>query len=269
MTPEEQKLHFDTFGYLVAPGLFSEDEMARFSDWFDEGFARHHGPFEGGRQMIQPGLQLHPDLCDHYVDDARMLDTVDNLIGEDNLLMASDAQRRSGNTYWHQDTVIPMEEGKDGDYVMLKTQLYFDDLTSGEGSLWVLPGSHRKGYHQFVRDLIQQCDSENEQALTPAGVAPMDLPGAISVKTKPGDVIFFNEKLAHSSWGGWSGRRFLGVSWGEKPTEEYHVEWIMHHANRWQRKCLNETKTQFPPHLVEHASPRLKEMIEYLHSKGF
>ena len=105
-----------------------------------------------------------------------------------------------------------------------------DDLTSGEGSLWLLPGSHRKGYHVSVRDLIQRCDSDNEEALTPAGIAPMDLPGAISVRTKPGDVIFFNQKLAHSSWCGPTGRRFLGVTWGEKPTEDYHFEWIMHHA---------------------------------------
>ena len=270
MTPEEEKLHFDTFGFLVVQGLFSVDEMARFSDWFDEGFARYHGPLDSDRQFIEPGLQLHPGLCDDYVDDARMLDVVDNLMGNgDYLLMASDAQRRAGNTYWHQDTVIPVEEGKAGDYLMVKVQLYFDDLTSGEGSLSVLPGSHRKGYHQSVRDLIQGCDSDNEEVLTPAGVAPIDLPGAISVKTKPGDVIFFNQKLAHSSWGGPTGRRFLGVSWGEKPTEDYHFEWIMHHANRWQRACMNETRTQFPPHLVEHASPRLRKTMEFLHSRGF
>ena len=77
------------------------------------------------------------------------------------------AQCRSGNTYWHQDTVIPMEEGKEGDYLMLKLQLYFDDIASGKGSLWVLPGSHRKDYHHAVRELIEQCDKENDEALTP------------------------------------------------------------------------------------------------------
>ena len=82
------------------------------------------------------------------------------------------------------------------DYLMMKVQFYLDGLTSGSGCLRVLPGSHRKGYHQSVRDFIHQCDTDNEEALTPAGIAPMDLPGAISLKTKPGDVIFFDEKLA-------------------------------------------------------------------------
>ena len=148
MTLEEQKLHFDTFGFLVKQGLFSTAEVARFSAWFNEGFARYHGPLDSALQIVQPGLQLHPGLCQYFFDDARILDTLDNLMGEDYLLMASDAQRRAGSTYWHQDTSIPMEEDKVGDYLMLKIQLYFDDLTSGEGSLWVLPGSHRKGYHR-------------------------------------------------------------------------------------------------------------------------
>ena len=269
MTPQEEKLHFDTFGFLVVQGLFSVEEMARFSDWFDAGFARYQDQLDSDRQFIEPGLQLHPGLCHHYVDDARVLNILDNLMGEDYLMMASDAQCRSGNTYWHQDTVIPMEEGKEGDYLMLKLQLYFDDLTSGKGSLWVLPGSHRKGYHHAVRELIVQCDKENDEALTPVGVAPMGFPGAIPVETRPGDVIFFNQKLAHSSWGGPEGRRFLGVTWGEKPTEDYHFEWIMHHANKWKKACLNEAKTEFPEHMVERSSPRLRKTIEYLYSRGF
>ena len=269
MTIEEQKRHFETFGFLVKEGLFSAAEMARFSTWFDEGFARYHGPLDSERQFVEPGLQLHPGLCQHYVGDARILDTLDNLMGEDYLLMASDAQRRAGNTYWHQDTVIPMEEDKVGDYLMLKIQLYFDDLTSGEGSLWVLPGSHRKGYHRAVRELIEQCDKKDEEALTPVGVAPLDLPGAIPVKTKPGDIVFFNQKLAHASWGGASGRRFLGVTLGEKPTADYHLEWIMQHANRWKEVCMNDSKTQFPAPLAEHSSPRLRKAIEYLYSRGF
>jgi len=269
MTLEEQKLHFDTFGFLVKQGLFSTAEVARFSAWFNEGFARYHGPLDSALQIVQPGLQLHPGLCQYFFDDARILDTLDNLMGEDYLLMASDAQRRAGSTYWHQDTNIPMEEGKVGDYLMMKIQLYFDDLSSGEGSLWVLPGSHRKGYHYAMRELLVQCDKKDEGALTPAGVAPMDLPGAIPVKTKPGDIVFFNQKLAHSSWGGSSGRRFLGVTMGEKPTEEYHLEWIMQHANRWKEVCMNDSKTQFPKPLTEHSSPRLRQAIKYLCSRGF
>ena len=171
MTLEEQKLHFDTFGFLVKEGLFSTKEMACFSAWFDEGFARYHGPLDSERQFVEPGLQLHTGLCQYYVDDARILDTLDNLMGEDYLLMASDAQRRVGNTYWHLDTNIPMEADKTGDYLMTKIQLYFDDLTSGEGSLWVLPGSH-------VRPLTRE---ENEQ-LHKDPRAP--LPGGVQTKLK-------------------------------------------------------------------------------------
>ena len=86
---------------------------------------------------------------------------------------------------------------------------------------------------------------------------------------QPGDVVFFNQKLAHSSWGGSSGRRFLGVTLGEKPTEDYHLEWIMQHANRWKEACMNDSKTQFPEPLTEHSSPRLRKALDYLYSRGF
>ena len=243
--------------------------MERFSAWFDVGFARHFGPLDCDRQCVEPGLQLHPGLCAHYLDDARILDTLDNLMGDDYLMMASDAQRRVGDTYWHQDTVIPTEQRTGGDYLMVKVQLYFDDLTSGEGSLWVLPGSHRLGYHQAMYELILQCGREKEDEATPAGVAAVDFPGAIPLKTKPGDVVFFNQKLAHASWGARSERRFLGMTFGENPTQEYHVDWILHHGHKWRKMCMNEARTEFPEHLVEHSSPRLRKTIEYLHSRGF
>ena len=69
MTQEEEKLHFDTFGFVVREGMYGAAEMARFSAWFD-GFARYHDPFEGERQFVQPGLQLHLGLCEQYLDAA-------------------------------------------------------------------------------------------------------------------------------------------------------------------------------------------------------
>ena len=80
---------------------------------------------------------------------------------------------------------------------------------------------------------------------------------------------FFSTRSSPTLHGVPHGSAFPRGDVGEKPTENYQFEWIMQHANRWQKDCMNETRTQFPKHLVEHASPRLRKSIEYLHSRGF
>ena len=154
MTAGEEKVHFDTFGFIIRRGLFGPEEMQKFSQWFDEGCDAQCGSFTGERQMGYPGLSIHEGFCHHYLDDPRILDTLENLMGADFMLIASDAQRHSGNSHWHQDTVIPMEEGKASEYLMLKVIMYLDDHSEGPGCLWLLPGSHKRGYAESIRALI-------------------------------------------------------------------------------------------------------------------
>ena len=146
MTPEQEKVHFDTFGFIIKRSLFSPKEMEMFSRWFDEGCDAKCGPFVGAGQMGYPGLGIHEGFCHHYLDDPCIMDTLDNLMGEGFQLVASDAQRHGGNTSWHQDTAIPMEAGKEIEYLMLKVIMYLDDHSDGPGCLWLLPGTHRRGY---------------------------------------------------------------------------------------------------------------------------
>ena len=44
MTPEQEKVHFDTFGFIIKRSLFSPKEMEMFSRWFDEGCDAKCGP---------------------------------------------------------------------------------------------------------------------------------------------------------------------------------------------------------------------------------
>ena len=269
MTPEQEKVHFDTFGFIIKRSLFSPKEMEMFSRWFDEGCDAKCGPFVGAGQMGYPGLGIHEGFCHHYLDNPCIMDTLDNLMGEGFQLVASDAQRHGGNTSWHQDTAIPMEAGKEIEYLMLKVIMYLDDHSDGPGCLWLLPGTHRRGYGEALRAMTTKGNPIDADALTPAGVPPMDIPGAIATNTRPGDIIFFNQKLGHSSWGGQPGRRFLGITFGGKPTEDWQVEWLVNHGEQWKHSCSNETNTQFPEHLVKTAGPRRRELIEFMHSRGY
>ena len=187
------------------------------------------------------------------------------------MLVASDAQRHSGNSHWHQDTVIPMEEGKPSEYLMLKVVIYLDDHSEGPGCLWVLPGSHKRGYAESIRALMGMGNPTDSRYvdLQPVCRQP-PFPGAVPTKTRPGDIIFFNQKLAHSSWGGQPGRRFLGLTFGAKPTEDWQVEWLVHHGERWKKKCVGMSGSRSfrntwsgPQALV------VVRLIEFMYSRGY
>ena len=45
MTPQEEKVHFDTFGFIIKRRLFGPEEMQNFSHWFDEGCDAQCGSF--------------------------------------------------------------------------------------------------------------------------------------------------------------------------------------------------------------------------------
>lgn len=269
MTPKQEKVHFDTFGFIIKRSLFSAEEMEQFSRWFDEGCDAVCGPFVGTGQMGYPGLSIHAGFCDQFLDDPRIMDRLETLMGDGFQLIASDAQRHGGNSSWHQDTVIPMEAGKPTEYLVLKVIMYLDDHSEGPGCLWLLPGTHRRGYGDALRGLITMGNPSDADALTPAGVPPTQLPGAIATNTRPGDIIFFNQKLGHSSWGGKPGRRFLGLTFGAKPIEDWQIEWLVHHGEQWKHSCANERNSQFPDHLVKSAGARRRALIEFMHSRGY
>ncbi len=269
MTRQQEKVYFDTLGYLVKRQLFSAEEMTCFSSWYNANFDKHIQQTEHATsQMAYPGVALHEGFCRQYLEDDRILDTLENLMGEGYIFLASDAQRFAGNTRWHQDTIIPMEDGSDGEYLMVKAIMYLDDLSDGQGSLCLLPGSHHRDYAEAVRPVMEG-RIEDTNAITPAGMRPMEYPGAIDACTRPGDIVFFNSKMAHSSWGGSNNRRYFGLSFGSKPTKDWHFQWLHYHQDKCREMFMGGEGSHYPPHLVQGISTRLQTKIEPMLSWGY
>ena len=183
---EAMKRHFETFGYFVLRSAFDGAQMARFSAAFDAGFDRMCGPFDervpGERgasernQMAYPGLQLDPIFAREFLDDPTVLHISRLFLGEDCILVASDAQRIESWTHWHADT--PPEV----DYSMMKCIMYLDDHGDGQGSVALLPGSHHFGFASRAVALGRAADEAEE----PEPWMRDQLPGAVTACTRPG-----------------------------------------------------------------------------------
>ena len=51
-------------------------------------------------------------------------------------------------------------------------------------------------------------------------------------------------------------------------TEDWQVDGLVDHGERWKKMCRNERQSQFPEHLVRTAGPR-RRLIEFMYSRGY
>ena len=91
---------------------------------------------------------------------------------------------------WHQDEdAIPTR-----DRSLCGAWIAIDDATIDNGCLWVIPGSHRKGY------IYGRSEHDNDDEYDYSGQSTgFDESGKVPVAVKAGTVVFFNGYLLHSS----------------------------------------------------------------------
>jgi len=198
---EQQINFFNTFGYLMFPGLFSPSEIA----WITEEFECSIRDFGGGRAhdgcrrtMFGGPIEHRPRLCT-LLDDPRILNIVGGILGEDFNYASGDGNYYTGDTGWHPD-------GNWGQLFACKVAFYLDPLRRDSGCLRVIPGSQRPEH--FVR--VQKINPNRSLELF--GVAPRDFPTSAALESNPGDLVIFNHDTYHASFGGGTRRRMFTMN---------------------------------------------------------
>ena len=135
-----QIAHFDTFGFLVLTQLFSAEEtnvlreasLATFQE------LRGGGPYAGEAEWGLPFFERDPLLAT-VVDDERIHQIPESLLGPDFFLDGTQGNLRVGDTPWHGATEFTE------DIRHIKVAMYLDSATKDTGALRVIPGSHKHG----------------------------------------------------------------------------------------------------------------------------
>lgn len=188
---------FDTFGYVVLPGLLADD-----IEWITEEFAmvfadRGIVHDHVRRSCVVPFIDQRERLCT-LLDHPKIEGLAASLLGEDFNYVGGDGNYYAGDTEWHSDGFHQIGR-------FIKIAMYLDPVRRESGALRVIPGSHR-------------VDLETSWAARRArrsrelwGIAQSDVP-AISLDSNPGDVVAFNHNLMHSAFGGSSHRRMFTLN---------------------------------------------------------
>ena len=155
------------------------------------------------------------------------------------------------------------------------TDIYLDESDPDNGGLWGIPGSHLGGYHPELREQVIASFTEGKEA--------GDVPSAVPVVAKPGDVNLHANSVVHGSFASRTPRlrRTLYFHWDNytdvalrSPDEQWR------RIYPWAQQMLRDAialraarypnETAFPYQMVEpDALPGAStEWFSYLEARG-
>ena len=207
----QQKAFFESFGFLVLPGLL-QDSVGEIIDAFEEVWARrpaNNGQRHDGSRnsQIVPFIDQHERLC-ALLDDPRIEGLVEGLVGEGFNYVGSDGNFYVGDTPWHSDRWI-------SEVRFVKVAFYLDPVKRDSGCLRLIPGSHR--LEDTFSSRLHEVIKESTDAW---GIEAQDVP-SLAVETEPGDVVVFMHSIKHASFGGGRRRRMFTINCCERVPEEH------------------------------------------------
>lgn len=196
LTPQQQQF-FETFGYLIFPGLLAHDIgwiTEEFEAVFQDRDVHHDGT---KRSCVVPFIDQRARLC-ALLDHPAINAIGTGLLGDDFNYLGGDGNYYTGDTNWHSDGLHYV-----GKY--LKIALYLDPVARNTGCLRVIPGSHRK-------EVVDNWAARRAgNALQLWGIEGREVP-AMALESQPGDVVAFNHNLMHAAFGGSAQRRMFTLN---------------------------------------------------------
>jgi len=250
-----QIAYFETFGFLVLRHLFSTEETDALRDTSLRTLQalRGGGPYTGEKaESGLPFLERDPILAG-LVDDDRIHQIPESLLGPDFFLDGTEGHLRVGDTPWH--AAAEFTE----DIRHIKVSMYFDSATKDTGCLRVIPGSHRRRSPDHLEVLRPRT---SEVGFRPFGLAPTEIPGW-PLETEPGDVLVFTENLVHGSFGGPPGRHQLVANFVAHPTTNDQLKQVL--------ASYAKSKYSYRPakSYINSDRPRIRRMVSKPVEWGF
>ena len=190
---------FWTFGFVVLRSCLSENEVDRLQEAHDRAIAdapEYNYFAENGTQKLSPFVQAD-DAFAALIEHPCAMEAMRDIWGTECLYIAgSDMWANRDDTPWHTD-------GHPGrQTVTLKTAIYLDEQDKGFGALNLIPGSH---HPEFSATLFRSCGYW-DRGRPRLHLKPDAIIGAVSLQTRPGDVVLWDNRLWHSAFRRQDGR---------------------------------------------------------------
>tara|TARA_Y100000592_G_scaffold781_1_gene1276 strand:+ start:25241 stop:26014 length:774 start_codon:yes stop_codon:yes gene_type:complete len=204
---QQQIEFFHENGYLVVPQVWNKDEIAILREDLDEA--------ANGHFTVRLDMHFHKSIKEAHRG-KKMCDIGDAICGGRAIPIASTTffckpnNEKEFGSIWHQDNFAPMAPNGNN---YLNLALVVDDADESNGSLIVIPGSHRLGMLSFVPTpnfeydekgrLVQSAPIGDAKELSDyrdenGDLLPEDLP-IKQLEYKAGDVLVVHGLLLHKA----------------------------------------------------------------------
>ena len=209
---------FDQRGYVVVDDIFEEGEVAHFVAEIDRA-----GGGRTGKWTVNDGVVQNEAFWD-LVTHERLLGVVRDLFGGQPMKFCqhNDLQFGSSSFAWHRDSInrvydpqLPDWREDDAPYQLVRCGVYLQPASSGF-TFGVVPGSHKPS---GCLDRATFDDNEKHLSIlaslkSKAGGRDVLQERAEWIRTRPGQVVFFDPRLIHTG-GAFEGRKYsLFVAYG-------------------------------------------------------
>lgn len=163
------------------------------------------------RQLNWSNLGPDAPFLATLLEDPRFLEAAEQILGGDVIGMYANGNCfASDRTEWHPDTSYLDRHG-------VKFAFYLQPLEGDTGAIRFIPGSHKAPLHTDIRRL--SIKESNKGVVDQHGLNVDEMPAFVA-SSIPGDVIAFDNRVWHASWGGGQERKMCSVGYFAAPTAD-------------------------------------------------
>lgn len=235
---------FNENGYLILPGVLSEDKVNRLNAAIDRVVAEEP---ESLAYNIYNSIERDDEIAS-LIDEPTLLPLMVNLLGYNIQLHISHLTVRKPNPNdvkteshsfinWHQDgphPQFPKQAGITSTYYIKTCYILSDMSQPDRGNTKIIPGSHNKPFHPESQDVDGQ------------------VAGEIQVCGKPGDVFIFPQNLWHAG--------------APNRSEFTRRQLFLGYSPIWMRPIDYRTASD---RLLENATPYRKQLLGVIDENPF
>jgi ectoine hydroxylase-related dioxygenase (phytanoyl-CoA dioxygenase family) len=235
---------FNEDGYLILPGVLSEEKVNRLNAAIDRIIAEEPDSLA---YNIYNSIERDDEIA-ALIDEPALLPLMVNLLGYNIQLHISHLTVRKPNPNdvkteshsfinWHQDGPHPQFPKQDGitSTYYIKTCYILSDMSQPDrGNTKIIPGSHNKPFHPESQDVNGLVDGE------------------VQVCGKPGDVFIFPQNLWHAG--------------APNRSEFTRRQLFLGYSPIWMRPIDYRTASE---RLLENASPYRKQLLGVIDENPF
>ena len=272
MLTDHRVAQWRTFGFVTFPGLFTADEVETIHKEFEVGLAAEQAYYPDGNLPTHfSGLGAGTPFLASLPEDPRFLEAAEQMWGNDVVAMGSSGQRfTKSNTYWHPDLIDGSSETKVDHVQGVKFACYMEPLDDDTGALRLIPGSHKSPFHDELFAIGLKGD--DSPYLRDSQLTVSDIPAFVWA-SKPTDVVAFNARTWHASWGGSPDRRQCNVVYYKNAgsPREQELTWEYAQLSSKLRIDADSRGPQYPREWLDNpqGSAKRQRWIDWLQHYGF